>query len=78
MKVIPRGEYAYTTQVNEIIYENGTARVILSKDAIDIPYSTEAEFNKVFGTEKKFINGVLSDIPYAEKTERTRYKLRKK
>lgn len=78
MKVIPRGEYAYTTEINQIIYENGVARIVVCNDAVDVPYSTEAEFNKVFGKEKKFINGVLSDIPYSEKMERARYSLRKK
>ena len=78
MKVIPRGEYAYTTEIHQIIYENGAARIVARNDAVEVPYSTEAEFNKVFGKEKKFINGVLSDIPYSEKMERARYSLRKK
>lgn len=78
MKIIPTGDYSYTTDVNVVENENGVLKTHISNQAIEIPYATEEEFNKVFGVSKKFINGVLSDIPYEERKARNAYRLRKK
>lgn len=76
MKILPLGEYAYTTEIYEIIKENGIDQVRVSSKVIEIPYATQAEFDKIFGSEKKFVNGILADIPFEEKKERLAFNLR--
>lgn len=78
MKIIPMGDYSYTTDINTVVNENGVLKTLISDKAIEIPYATEDEFNKVFGVSKKFVNGILSDIPFDERKARNAYRIRQK